>query len=130
MIPSKADLEKSGIPPDEGPLTSALRLCIAVMSVPDSHGTVVPRELFQEVAKRYGIRLLTDLRYRSGSTNIGPCSNPQFRGYQQQDSHELLRTLLDGVREEEQVRLKKAGVRQPLMRGCTSSALVSSLSLV
>jgi len=48
--------------------------------------SITPSSLFNQISKR----------------------SPQFRGYQQQDAHELLRHLLDGVRTEEITRRRHA----------------------
>eukprot|EP00741_Cyanophora_paradoxa_P008676 tig00001366_g8399.t1 len=62
-----------------GPLTAAFRkLAGAMWGAAGS--TVNPRELFDQVCKKA----------------------PRFKGYQQQDSHELLRYLAEGIRSEEQ----------------------------
>ncbi|XP_054063772.1 ubiquitin carboxyl-terminal hydrolase 16 isoform X2 [Rissa tridactyla] len=61
-----------------GPLTSAMYQFLTEMQE-TKKGVVTPKELFAQVCKK-AIR---------------------FKGYQQQDSHELLRYLLDGMRAEE-----------------------------
>nr|XP_054484429.1 ubiquitin carboxyl-terminal hydrolase 16-like isoform X8 [Agelaius phoeniceus] len=61
-----------------GPLTLAMHQFVTEMQE-TKKGVVTPKELFAQVCKR-AIR---------------------FKGYQQQDSHELLRYLLDGMRAEE-----------------------------
>ncbi|KAL2311523.1 hypothetical protein Nmel_003245 [Mimus melanotis] len=61
-----------------GPLTLALHQFVTEMQE-TKKGVVTPKELFAQVCKK-AIR---------------------FKGYQQQDSHELLRYLLDGMRAEE-----------------------------
>jgi len=66
----------------EGPLTKALRGFMAAMWLPKST-CVNPQSLFSSIALK----------------------SPQFRSYRQQDSQELLRCLLDGVRMEEIARL-------------------------
>ncbi|NWU20201.1 UBP16 hydrolase, partial [Dyaphorophyia castanea] len=61
-----------------GPLTLAMHQFVTEMQE-TKKGVVTPKELFAQVCKK-AIR---------------------FKGYQQQDSHELLRYLLDGMRTEE-----------------------------
>ncbi|XP_068036861.1 ubiquitin carboxyl-terminal hydrolase 16 isoform X5 [Anomalospiza imberbis] len=61
-----------------GPLTLAMHQIVTEMQE-TKKGVVTPKELFAQVCKK-AIR---------------------FKGYQQQDSHELLRYLLDGMRAEE-----------------------------
>ncbi|XP_053792060.1 ubiquitin carboxyl-terminal hydrolase 16 isoform X4 [Vidua chalybeata] len=61
-----------------GPLTLAMHQFVTEMQE-TKRGVVTPKELFAQVCKK-AIR---------------------FKGYQQQDSHELLRYLLDGMRAEE-----------------------------
>ncbi|KAG9463410.1 hypothetical protein GDO78_021806, partial [Eleutherodactylus coqui] len=64
--------------PQPGPLTSAMWQFLTEMQE-SKKGVVTPKELFTQVCKK-AVR---------------------FRGYQQQDSQELLRYLLDGMRGEE-----------------------------
>uniref|UniRef100_A0A8C4QZL7 Ubiquitin carboxyl-terminal hydrolase n=1 Tax=Eptatretus burgeri TaxID=7764 RepID=A0A8C4QZL7_EPTBU len=68
---------KISLPPP-GPLASSLLQVLEAMGIA-GHGPVVPRGLFGKVCQRA----------------------PRFKGFQQQDSQELLRYLLDGVRDEE-----------------------------
>eukprot|EP00743_Colponemidia_sp_Colp-15_P008477 GILK01009217.1.p1 GENE.GILK01009217.1~~GILK01009217.1.p1 ORF type:complete len:896 (-),score=132.96 GILK01009217.1:88-2703(-) len=73
---------------NEGPTTVALREFYANMhdAAPGkASGSYNPQKLFTQVVRRV----------------------PRFRGYQQQDAHELLRFLLDGVQTEENDRLKR-----------------------
>ncbi|RUS28574.1 hypothetical protein BC938DRAFT_481721, partial [Jimgerdemannia flammicorona] len=69
---------------DVGPLHNALR-SLAITLWTQQAGNVNPNQLFGQVAKRW----------------------KQFRGMRQQDAHELMRFLLDGVRGEEVQFLKK-----------------------
>eukprot|EP00178_Gracilaria_changii_P018003 TRINITY_DN513_c0_g1_i1.p1 TRINITY_DN513_c0_g1~~TRINITY_DN513_c0_g1_i1.p1 ORF type:complete len:852 (+),score=136.50 TRINITY_DN513_c0_g1_i1:17390-19945(+) len=71
--------------PGEGPLTVALRSFFVAMWDLSSTSVFNPSKLFTEVGKK----------------------NPNFRGRAQQDSHELMRVLFDGVIEEERQRLTK-----------------------
>ncbi|KAL2463350.1 Ubiquitin carboxyl-terminal hydrolase 2 [Forsythia ovata] len=60
--------------------------------------TAALRKLFLETSPEAGIRSVINPRSLFGSV----CSKaPQFRGFQQHDSHELLRCLLDGLYTEE-----------------------------
>ncbi|XP_065057569.1 ubiquitin carboxyl-terminal hydrolase 16-like isoform X2 [Rhopilema esculentum] len=68
-----------------GPLTSALKSFLDEFHS-SSRGVVTPSRLFGEITKK----------------------SPQFRGYRQQDSQELLRYLLDGMRVEELKRIESA----------------------
>lgn len=67
-----------------GPLTLAMSQCLTEMQE-TKKGIVTPKELFAQVCKK-AVR---------------------FKGYQQQDSQELLRYLLDGMRAEEHQRVSK-----------------------
>lgn len=67
-----------------GPLTLAMSQFLSEMQE-TSKGVVTPKELFSQVCKK-AVR---------------------FKGYQQQDSQELLRYLLDGMRAEEHQRVSK-----------------------
>ncbi|KAJ3681232.1 hypothetical protein LUZ60_015721 [Juncus effusus] len=63
-----------------GPLTSSLKKLFIETSLSDEYkGTLSPKNLFSNICAKA----------------------PQFRGFQQQDSHELLRYLLDGLHTEE-----------------------------
>ncbi|KAK7491576.1 hypothetical protein BaRGS_00017215 [Batillaria attramentaria] len=64
---------------DPGPLTQALLYFVQEMNNGSTQGTVNPNALFSHVCKKA----------------------PRFKGFQQQDSHELLRYLLDVIRNEE-----------------------------
>eukprot|EP01094_Clydonella_sp_ATCC50884_P021011 TRINITY_DN4505_c0_g1_i1.p1 TRINITY_DN4505_c0_g1~~TRINITY_DN4505_c0_g1_i1.p1 ORF type:complete len:1116 (-),score=331.21 TRINITY_DN4505_c0_g1_i1:69-3347(-) len=79
FLPNSSD----DVPPHEGRVTFALRLTVALMTVRGKHGKPIsPGVLFKSLAS-YA---------------------PQYRGYQQQDAHELLRLLLDIVHTEEVIR--------------------------
>ncbi|KAM9635768.1 ubiquitin carboxyl-terminal hydrolase 16 isoform 1-T2 [Trichechus inunguis] len=67
-----------------GPLTLAMSQFLTEMQE-TKKGVVTPKELFSQVCKKA----------------------VQFKGYQQQDSQELLRYLLDGMRAEEHQRVSK-----------------------
>ncbi|XP_013789773.2 ubiquitin carboxyl-terminal hydrolase 16-like isoform X1 [Limulus polyphemus] len=75
--------------PDSNPLTKSLLLFMKLVSASSQNksNVVNPGQLFGQICKKA----------------------PQFRGFQQHDSHELLRHLLDGVRTEE-VRRQKDGI--------------------
>nr|XP_014351696.1 PREDICTED: ubiquitin carboxyl-terminal hydrolase 16 isoform X2 [Latimeria chalumnae] len=76
-----------------GPLTSTM--CQFLKETQETKkGTVTPKELFSQVCKK-AVR---------------------FKGYQQQDSHELLRYLLDGMRTEEIKRVVKG-----MLKSCNNS---------
>ncbi|GJM98343.1 hypothetical protein PR202_ga15344 [Eleusine coracana subsp. coracana] len=63
-----------------GPLSMSLKkLFVDSSASNDTGGTLSPKNLFSSICSKY----------------------PQFRGYQMQDSHELLRCFLDGLRTEE-----------------------------
>ncbi|KAK3133767.1 hypothetical protein QOZ80_6AG0540750 [Eleusine coracana subsp. coracana] len=63
-----------------GPLSMSLKkLFVDTSASNDTGGTLSPKNLFSSICSKY----------------------PQFRGYQMQDSHELLRCFLDGLRTEE-----------------------------
>ncbi|XP_006813669.1 ubiquitin carboxyl-terminal hydrolase 16-like [Saccoglossus kowalevskii] len=70
--------------PEAGSLTSAMMFFLKLMNEPGK-SIVSPRLLFNQVCQKA----------------------PRFKGYQQQDSHELLRYLLDGMRLEEVKRMKE-----------------------
>lgn len=70
-----------------GPLTQALALFFKEMQMPTKNGVISPGQVFGQICKK----------------------SPQFRGAKQQDSHELLRHLLDGLRTEE-VKRQKTGI--------------------
>lgn len=69
-----------------GPMTSALAAFFREVSQASKVVTVNPGHLFGQLVKRA----------------------PQFRGFQQQDSHEMLRHLMEGLRTEESKRQKSA----------------------
>lgn len=73
--------------PEGGPLTQALALFFKEMQMPAKNGVISPGHVFGQICKKA----------------------PQFRGSKQQDSHELLRHLLDGLRTEE-IKRQKSGI--------------------
>lgn len=77
------------------PLAQSLQILLKQMNSSDSQSkkseVLNPGTLFEQICKK----------------------SPQFRGFQQQDSHELLRHLLDGVRNEE-IRRQKRGILKAL----------------
>jgi len=81
IIPLRDYLMTNGLQ-GEGPVTTALRRFMSSMWS-SGKGTVTPKELFSEIAKK----------------------SPQFRGYHQQDSHELLRALFDNIDIEEKKKI-------------------------
>ena len=74
---------------EAGPVTLALAAFLKEMHIVGKSGAVNPGHLFGQVCRR----------------------SPQFRGFQQQDAHELLRHLLDSLRSEEVKRQKTAILR-------------------
>ncbi|XP_010522400.1 PREDICTED: ubiquitin carboxyl-terminal hydrolase 2-like [Tarenaya hassleriana] len=64
------------------------------------------KKLFAETKPEAGLKSVINPRAFFGSLC---CKAPQFRGYQQHDSHELLRCLLDGLSTEESSLRKKLG---------------------
>merc|ERR1712192_19181 len=69
-----------------GPMVTSLAAFFKEMGTQGKAGVFSPSQLFAQVVKQA----------------------PKFRGLQQQDSHELLRYLMDGLRNEEQRRQKSA----------------------
>lgn len=67
-----------------GPLTTYFKNFLNTMWK-QRGGTVAPRDLFVQIAKKWKV----------------------FRGYQQQDSHELMRYLFDGIKQEERDMIKR-----------------------
>ncbi|KAM6933705.1 ubiquitin carboxyl-terminal hydrolase 16 [Xenentodon cancila] len=83
----------------EQPGSLTLAMCQQLNEIQESKkGVVTPRELFTQVCKKA----------------------PRFKGFQQQDSQELLRYLLDGMRAEEHKRVS-AGIMEVLKQSskCT-----------
>lgn len=77
----------SKAPGDEGPLTTSFRRWLRAMW--QSQGRSSPRDLLGQVIRKA----------------------PQFRGGHQEDAHELLSYLLDGIQTEEKKRLKENNER-------------------
>ncbi|XP_041351412.1 ubiquitin carboxyl-terminal hydrolase 16-like [Gigantopelta aegis] len=76
------------VPQEHGPLMQTLLSFLQEMTNSSARGsTVNPSSLFGQVCKKA----------------------PRFKGYQQQDSHELLRYLLDAIRMEE-IKRRQAGI--------------------
>lgn len=76
-----------------------------LMKLDDSTGPLTNslKKLYAEINSQSGVRNVLNPKSLFGCV----CSKaPQFRGYQQQDSHELLRYLLDGLSTED-LRVKK-----------------------
>ncbi|KAJ3688559.1 hypothetical protein LUZ61_017723 [Rhynchospora tenuis] len=91
-----------------GPLTMSLRkLFIETNGGEDCKGVLSPKNLFGSICAKA----------------------PQFRGYQQQDSHELLRYLLDGLNTEEASarKLKRADSDKVGGAGALGPTLVDSM---
>lgn len=78
-------LNEKNMPTQEGPLTFRLREFYANMWSTTSSSSYNPSPLHSTIVSKA----------------------PRFRGFRQQDSHELLQTLLDGVRMEEIDRFRK-----------------------
>ncbi|KAF6724849.1 Ubiquitin carboxyl-terminal hydrolase 16 [Oryzias melastigma] len=89
--PASLDLEPIVVTLEQ-PGSLTLAMCHLLNEIQLSKkGVVTPRELFTQVCKKA----------------------PRFKGFQQQDSQELLRYLLDGMRAEEQKRVN-AGIMEAL----------------
>ncbi|CAL4105954.1 unnamed protein product, partial [Meganyctiphanes norvegica] len=75
--------------PEGGSLTLAMSVFLKDMHQFGRNGILNPGHLFGQICKR----------------------SSQFQGYEQQDSHELLRCMLDAIRNEEILRTKRAILR-------------------
>ncbi|KAG0044616.1 hypothetical protein BGZ83_010158 [Gryganskiella cystojenkinii] len=91
-----------------GPLTTVFKDFLSTMWKQQG-GTVTPRDLFTQIAKKWKV----------------------FRGFQEQDSQELMRHLLDGIRQEELDLIKKrtAIENDPSTSACPSGVDLSTSKL-
>ncbi|KAG1661416.1 Ubiquitin carboxyl-terminal hydrolase 16 [Nymphon striatum] len=88
-----------------GPITKCVEETVTEMQSFTKSGSVNPSTLFSHICrKREGFTSNQEI----GALISIDLLAPQFKGFQQQDSHELLRHLLDGMRLEEVRRVKTA----------------------